>query len=106
RDVPGIWRMPVEGGQEALLPELLGVRNYRYWALIDSGIYFVPETTQPGAPIDFFSFLTGKVSRVATIDKPIVYGPSGLAVSTDGHWILYTQADQTSSDIMLVKNFR
>ena len=106
REIPGIWRMPAEGGEEALLPELLGVRNYRYWGLADSGIYFVPETKQPRSPINFFSFATGKVTQVAMIDKPLLYGPSGLAVSPDGRSILYTQVDRTASGIMLVKNFR
>jgi Tol biopolymer transport system component/DNA-binding winged helix-turn-helix (wHTH) protein len=106
RDIPGIWRMPVAGGEETLLPELLGVRTYRYWALADSGIYFVPETKKPRSPINFFSFATGTVAQVATIEKPLLYGPSGLGVSPDGRSILYTQVDRTASDVMLVKNFR
>jgi Tol biopolymer transport system component len=106
RDVGGIWRVPVEGGEETLLPELREVRQYRYWVLTESGIYFVPETTSPRPTINFFNFTTGKVREVAKAERPMFYGPAGLAVSPDGHWILYAQEDQTSSDIMLVSNLQ
>ncbi|HEV8486868.1 MAG TPA: LpqB family beta-propeller domain-containing protein [Blastocatellia bacterium] len=105
RNIAGIWRVPVEGGDETLIPELQEVRNYRYWVVAESGIYFVPEKTVPRPTINFFNFATGKVTQVATPERPPVYGPGGLAVSPDGRWILYAQEDQTSSDIMLVTNF-
>jgi len=106
RDLDGIFKVPVEGGQEVPVPELSAVGYYRYWAVTESGIYFVPR--QPGARpvLNFFSFVTGQVHQAAALEKPPVYGPLGLAVSPDGRWALYTQEDQLASDIMLVENFR
>jgi hypothetical protein len=36
--------------------------------------------------------------------SPIARWP-GMAISPDGRWILYTQVDHRSGDIMLVENF-
>jgi hypothetical protein len=46
------------------------------------------------------------VVQVAALDRrPVPFLP-GMAVSPDERWVLYTQEDQRSSDIMLVENFR
>jgi len=55
-----------------------------------------------GYSIQFFSFATGKVTLITKIGKPFL----GLSVSPDRKWILYSQLDQRSSDVMLVENFR
>jgi hypothetical protein len=34
------------------------------------------------------------------------FAGSGVAVSPDGRWILYTPFDQAGSELMLVENFR
>jgi hypothetical protein len=52
------------------------------------------------------SFATHKVTPVATLDKPISRSDSGLAISPDHRWLLFSQVDQSGSDIMLVENFR
>jgi Tol biopolymer transport system component/DNA-binding winged helix-turn-helix (wHTH) protein len=102
----GIWRMPVEGGQEEQLPELINAARRRYWAVGQAGIYFVPYEEHTPPTIKFFSFATGRVTPLAVVEKgPLAWLP-GLAVSPDGRWLLYTQEDQRSSDIMLVENFR
>ncbi len=99
---PGIWKMPVEGGEET--PVLQGLRLYHSaWAVVDDGIYFINDP--PGA-IEFFSFATNRVTEFAAIKKEASSFAQALAVSPDGRWILYSQADQTNSDIMLVENFR
>jgi hypothetical protein len=46
---------------------------------------------------------TGTIQRIASIEKPVGVG---LTVSPDRRWILYAQADQAGSDLMLVENFR
>jgi hypothetical protein len=71
----------------------------------DRGIYFINSDSKPRATIEFFSFATSRVTSVATIVKEPINWASNLAISPDGRWILYTQLDQSDSDIMLMENF-
>jgi sugar lactone lactonase YvrE len=43
---------------------------------------------------------------VAKIQKRLIGGPAGLAVSPDGRSLLFAQVDQNDRDIMLVEEFR
>jgi hypothetical protein len=105
-DRAGIWQVPAAGGVETPIPELREAGYYRYWAVVDSGIYLVPQTSKPSATIDYFSLTNGQLSRIITLGKQPLYGPSGLSVSSDGKWILYAEEDQVVSDIMLVEGFK
>ncbi len=104
RDVPGIWRVPREGGPEAPFLDSFPAGYWGYWAMLNQGIYFASPTPRPG--IQFFSFATRRVTAIAVLEKPPIFGMPGLAVSPDGRWILHTQLDQSVNDILLVENFR
>jgi Tol biopolymer transport system component/DNA-binding winged helix-turn-helix (wHTH) protein len=106
RGIPGIWRIPVEGGAEAPVVDIHQAGLFRSWAVVEQGIYFVTAETQGRSLIEFFSFATGQVTPVAAPEKPIFRIFWGMAVSPDGQWLLFTQMDQQSSDIMLMENFR
>jgi hypothetical protein len=60
-----------------------------------------PDTDRK-SPIQFLSFATAKVKTVA----PISYPFEGLSVSPDGRSILFSQYEESGSDLMLVENFR
>jgi hypothetical protein len=101
--------MPVAGGEET--PVLRGLRAgyWAYWTVIEDGIYYLEreETPPRGTPkyeLWFLNLKTGKQSFVAPIDKRPY--SSGLALSPDRRWFLYTQIDTSDTDIMLVENFR
>ena len=98
----GIWKMPVEGGKETAV--LQGFRLYHAdWAVVDDGIYII---NQLAGVIEFFSFATNRVTEITGPQKKASLGRGGLAVAPDARWVLYPQDDQTTSDIMLVENFR
>jgi dipeptidyl aminopeptidase/acylaminoacyl peptidase len=96
-----LWKMPLSGGEESSV--LRSVFRSAF-SVVKDGIYFIPE---PGADgkysIQFLSFATGKVKTVAPISRQSSYI---LNVSSDGRSLLYTQLDETGSDLMLVENFR
>jgi hypothetical protein len=98
--------MPVAGGQERQVPELLNAGARRYWAVQDDGVYFVSPVSGARAAINFFSSATHRVVQIGVLQKDLLHGPPGLTVFPDGRWVLYAQADQSISDIMLVENFR
>jgi Tol biopolymer transport system component len=100
-DSLALWKTPVSGGEESqVLPSVA----WRAFTLVNDGIYFIPEPSADGKySIHFLSFATGKVKTVAPIPGPPRWG---LTVSRDGRYLLYTQIDEDSSDLMLVENFR
>ena len=106
RAVPGVWQVPVAGGDETLLLDHHQAGYWRLWAVVEKGIYFVTANAPARPVIEFFSFTTGKVTPVATLDKPISKSEPGLTVSPDRRWLVFAQMDQSGSDIMIVDNFR
>jgi Tol biopolymer transport system component/DNA-binding winged helix-turn-helix (wHTH) protein len=112
-EVPGVWKIPLAGGDETrMLDQPAGWDSYG-WTLARNGIYFLdqgPETTAEGVPqpgpkpnVVFFDFATGKRALISRLEKPAM---TGLAVSPDGKSILFVQNEFSESSIMLLKNFR
>ena len=106
RDAPGIWRIAVQGGAETPVVDRHGAGFWRSWAVTDAGIYFASAEMPARPTLEFFDFAAGDTTRVAVLERPISARVWGLAVSPDRRWILYTQIDQSSSDIMLMQDFR
>ena len=103
---PGIWKMPLSGGDETLvMDQPVGFRWFN-WGLVRNGIYFLNLRNPPLGTIDFFEFATRKKISIFSLNKPAPDRIGGLAVSPDGRSILYGQSESADSYIMLVKNFR
>ena len=103
---PGIWKVAVDGGEEVPVLDQPKLGYWGYWAVVDGGIYFVNVEVKLHPTIEFFSFATGRVRQIATMEKEAVLAGPGFAISPDRRWILYAQVDQSGSDITLVENFR
>ena len=100
--------MPVAGGEDtrvltqALYPGPLG-QDF-FWTVSDAGIYFIDDSN-PHPNLKLFDPATRHTTTVAALEKPPYCCNPSLAVSPDGHKLLYTQVDNFTRDIMLVENF-
>jgi Tol biopolymer transport system component/DNA-binding winged helix-turn-helix (wHTH) protein len=103
-NVPGLWRIPINGGEETELISSLEAGYWGYWAVVENGIYYLDTTTKPG--IAFFDIATHHITRVFDLENRPARANPGLAVSPDNRTILYTQLDASYSDIILAENFR
>ena len=94
----GIWKMPVEGGEEKQI-----ISDLNTWGDFDvtrDGIVLIASKPYE---IRFYSFVTGKTTLVAALPRRPAFG---LTVSPADGSIVYTLIDQESSEIMMVENFR
>jgi Tol biopolymer transport system component/DNA-binding winged helix-turn-helix (wHTH) protein len=103
-ETPGIWKMPLNGGEEIRVLDQPAGDNWWNWALTSDGIYLFDESVSRSRTVlQWFDFATAKKTSLTTADKPCL----GLAVSADGRSIVYANIEPQSaqSSIMLVKNF-
>jgi Tol biopolymer transport system component/DNA-binding winged helix-turn-helix (wHTH) protein len=103
-EVPGLWRIPTSGGEEAEYISALKPGYWGYWAVVEGGIYYLDMAPKPG--INHFDITTLRSTRVFDLENRPAWGVPGLAISPDKKTILYTQMDALNSDIILVENFR
>jgi Tol biopolymer transport system component len=111
-ETPGIWKIPLNGGEETRILDQPAGESWWNWAVARNGIYFFESSTgscrwncsysAAKSSVAFFDFASGKKISLAATDRPSL----GLALSPDGRSILYVQHEWMNSSIMLVKNFR
>ena len=89
-----LWRMPVGGGPEEKVVDSIYRFNY---AVTEKGIYFTHSDS-----IYFLDFAAGEVRPVLKTPRP----DTGLAISPDGRYLLFSKRDAVGSDLMLVESFR
>ena len=77
------------------------IRAAELWTLSREGIYFVPD--EAPRSLRYFDFASKRIRPIFELDKDFY---SGLSVSPDGRWILYSLESDVNSDIMLVDQFR
>jgi Tol biopolymer transport system component/DNA-binding winged helix-turn-helix (wHTH) protein len=87
-------------GTESDVDASLRVHGSQYWLLSPGGIYFVP--VKGWNSLRYFDFAS---RRTRTIFEGGDDLSSGLSVSPDGRWMLYSQVREATGDIMLVDHF-
>jgi Tol biopolymer transport system component len=92
--------LPGQPGTESEVEGLPRLSNSSLWTLSQCGIYFVPADAPRS--LRYFDFTSKQIRPIFGADKDF---NSGLSVSPDGRWILYSQLGDTSGDIMLVEHF-
>ena len=77
-----------------------------YWAIGRRGLYFVNPEAKPRPAIELFDLATRRVTRIAELERRPIRWQGGFSVARDERSILYSQVEQSGSDIMLVEGFR
>ena len=103
REIPGIWQVPVDGGEETLVSDRDQVGYWRCWRLTHDGIYFATAALPGGPRIEFLDPASGAVKTIAPLAKPPDATIPGLAVSPDGQKLLLAQYDQNGSNIIMLE---
>jgi Tol biopolymer transport system component/DNA-binding winged helix-turn-helix (wHTH) protein len=111
-DVPGIWKMPINGGPESLVIKEFDSLRWYNWAVSANGIYLIScrtnlkggEITRAAGScaINFFEFSTHKLIALWHLEKPPGWG---LTLSPDRRSLMYVQRDFRESNLMMVDNF-
>ncbi len=101
-----LWRSNTDGSaQEEVrgLPELklLGDK----WVPFGAGIYYLADSNSK-TELDYFDLTTGKVQRVAALEGVPPLWMGQMSVSTDGHWLVYPQTDERSSNLFTIENWQ
>jgi len=101
-DAPGLWSVPADGGPETLV--LSDVRE-GYWAVADSGVFFIVPWTQGSTVPDalrYFGFATHRVSILPAPPRGWGHISLGFSVPRDGRFVLWTHIDSEITDLMLI----
>jgi hypothetical protein len=105
RPAPGIWKVPIEGGDEV---QILDKAREGDWALWGGGVCFFLWKPGVGPTIQFLEPKTHRSRQIAELPNDFQMDESNyapIAVSPDGKWLLYVRQD-LESDVMLMEGFR
>jgi Tol biopolymer transport system component/DNA-binding winged helix-turn-helix (wHTH) protein len=92
--------LPARPGTESKVDGMPRIKEAEVWTLSSGGIYFVPA--EAPRSLRYFDFASKQIRSIFEVDKDFA---SGLSVSPDGRWIIYSQVGDVNSDIMLVDHF-
>jgi hypothetical protein len=95
----------VRGGEET---QVLDHGRESLWSLADQGIYFGEMNSSVVPVLKFYRFATRQTEILKEFPKGTRFdlNSTAFSVSPNGEWIIYTQYDQASSDLMLMENYR
>ena len=102
---PGIWRMPLTGGEEERIIDQPEAWYWAHWDITDSGLYFFDIAASPRPEIKFYDFQTHRITPVLQTDGQVRYWTPGVSASRNGHTIYYA-AEYANATIMITENIQ
>jgi Tol biopolymer transport system component/DNA-binding winged helix-turn-helix (wHTH) protein len=102
--LPGIWRVPVDGGDEV---QVIDHGMQGWWTVIDGGIVLMNKPARAQATVEYFSWDAGRITWTRQLPPGLRFdrNPS-FSVSRDGQWMLFGQYDNWGSDIHMLQSSR
>ena len=96
-----LWSKSGPQGSEAPLEGMPPIGYSDAWTATATGVYYT-DTAVNRSTINYYDFASHTTRQLATMrSSPVPGNGFGIAVSVDGHWLLYSQVDDLQSDIML-----
>jgi Tol biopolymer transport system component len=102
--LPGLWRVPSRGGSEEKVLDDPPANYWGYFSLNHSGLYFL-GIQQGQSSLRYYNYDTGSTSTLRVLAKPPARF-SGLSVSPDARWVLYTDQSSQGNNVMVVQYFQ
>ncbi|MDA8016703.1 MAG: winged helix-turn-helix domain-containing protein [Thermoanaerobaculia bacterium] len=100
-DEPGIWRVPISGGEpEVVLRGRLGLSDWGNWLVDERGLWLV---TRSPTTISYLELGTSDPRVVFTPPKQIPYLGRSISRSSDGRSLLFAMIDHSDDEIMRVE---
>jgi Tol biopolymer transport system component len=106
---PAIWRLALATGEETPMVSLKWHEMWGNWAAGKRGLFFLDYNKAADPPIAAIKFLDlrrGTINELGSTSRKPTTWNTGLALSPDERWLLYSQVDGAGSNIMLAENFR
>jgi hypothetical protein len=85
----GIWRMPIDGGEEEQIMNMPEPWYLGYWDISESGVYFYDIAATPRPAIKYYDFSTRQTTTVLEPKEEAKIWASGISVSRDGRTLVY-----------------
>jgi Tol biopolymer transport system component/DNA-binding winged helix-turn-helix (wHTH) protein len=105
----GLWRIPIEGGSASLISEADTVTPGG-WAVGATGIYWldfpISGRSNPPSFIKLYRLADRKVIDLGTVQRHVISSATGLSVTKDERWLLWSQLDRNVSDLAMIEGFR
>jgi Tol biopolymer transport system component/DNA-binding winged helix-turn-helix (wHTH) protein len=102
---PGIWRMPIGGGEEQRITDQPDAWFWAYWDITDTGLYFFDVSALPRPEIKFYDSRTHQITPVLQADGQARYWTPGISASRDGRTLFYPM-QYANSTIMIAENLQ
>jgi Tol biopolymer transport system component len=102
-----IWRVPLSGGEGQQVTDGLGQGMWGYWTVVGESLFYLQRTGAGSSPAGIFrlNLKSGSRVKLGQTQFGVNGNDKGLAVSSDGRWLLYAQRDVDRSSIMLVNDW-
>jgi Tol biopolymer transport system component/DNA-binding winged helix-turn-helix (wHTH) protein len=89
----GIWRTPIDGGEEEQIINMPEPWYLGYWDMSESGVYFYDIDATPRPAIKYFDFKTRQTTTVLEPQQQAKIWSAGISVSRDGRTLVYLMRD-------------
>jgi Tol biopolymer transport system component len=104
RTASSVWKIAAAGGEEQQVGDFRFSLHYSNFAVGRNGIYYIySEEPERSFDIFLYRFSTGKSERISRVNKLLW---TGICVSPDERYLLFTASESGSADLHMVENFR